>query len=224
MRIIRNGEKTVYAMKVVYVGPAEAGKTTNVSEISKMYAAKYISFESQSQRTVYADITVPKQFDKGDTILNVTTYSVPGQDRFRPMREVIINRADVLIFVADSAPMKMSLNMAALEDIKDIVTSYYQRDFMKDLTISFQYNKRDLEIKLDTGSLSSRLNHFRAPEFEAVATKGIGVVESFVESVNLFLSQHDVPGSCRLSSTDFETQSMPYDIFSRRRELRETNY
>lgn len=204
MRVYKDGAKNIYHIKVVYVGPAESGKTTNVKELAKIYAMKSISVDNADKRTVYADFTVPKVFEKADSTLNITTYSVPGQERFRPMREVIINRADILIFVADSHPLKMRENKAALRDVEDIVENYYQRNFIRDVTMVFQYNKRDILEKLDVRTLSYELNDYKAPEFEAEADKGRGVVETFVESVNMFLSFHGVSMSSHLNLMDFE--------------------
>ena len=52
---------------------------------------------------------------------------------------------------------------------------------IEELPLVFQYNKRDLPNVLPVEVLRRDLNRWSRPDFEAVATKGIGVLETFKE-------------------------------------------
>ncbi len=103
-------------------------------------------------------------------------YTVPGQMALQASRKIILRGVDGIVFVADSQKDRREDNLQALEDLKQILLEC-ERDPLK-LPMAIQYNKRDVENSLSLKELRSDLNLWNKPDFEAQASKGVGVFET----------------------------------------------
>lgn len=191
MRVLTKGNRKIFDVKLVYVGTPESGKTTNVYEISKQWALKAMSLDTSGERTLFFDFTSKKIFQKGLNIIRISTYSVPGQKHYKPMREIILKGTDALIFVADSSEDKLQDNIDSFRDIQGIMKDTYNKE-LNNMSVIFQWNKQDMPNRLSPETLSRALNQHAFPEFPSIANKMVGVVESFVAAINQMFAKHHI--------------------------------
>lgn len=166
--------------KIVYYGPGLGGKTTNIQYIyditNSESKGKLISLATETDRTLFFDFL---PLDLG-TIRGFKTrfhlYTVPGQVFYDASRKLILKGADGVIFVADSQEEREDANIESISNLKvnlkengfDIMTIPY----------ALQLNKRDLPSAMPVEALLKELRVKDEPYFEAIAIKGIGVLET----------------------------------------------
>lgn len=174
-------------LKLVYYGPGMSGKTTNLewahSHIDPTLRSELLNLKTKEDRTIFFDFM---QFEVGK-IKGLTPkfnlYTVPGQEVYSTSRKIILNGVDGVIFVADSQKERMRDNLVAMIDlVKNLKTAEIA---VEKFPIVIQYNKRDLPTALPVAQLHQVLNRIHAPEFEAIAVKGIGVFETLRKTIEL---------------------------------------
>ena len=168
--------------KLVYYGAGLSGKTTNLESIYEAVPdtsrGKMVSMKTQSDRTLFFDLL---PLDLGE-IMGFRTrfllYTVPGQVFYNATRKLVLKGADAIVFVADSEVGKMEENKESIENLRANLAEY--KINLDDLPWVIQYNKRDLPNLYTCDELNAELNPgARVPFFEAVATQGKGVFETF---------------------------------------------
>ena len=168
--------------KLVYYGAGLSGKTTNLEAIYEAVPeasrGKMVSMKTQSDRTLFFDLL---PLDLGE-IMGFRTrfllYTVPGQVFYNATRKLVLKGADAIVFVADSEVGKMEENKDSLANLKANLAEY--KLSLEDTPWVIQYNKRDLPNLYTVEELDAELNPGAAvPSFEAVATQGKGVFETF---------------------------------------------
>jgi signal recognition particle receptor subunit beta len=168
--------------KLVYYGCGLSGKTTNLESIYEAVPdtsrGKMVSMKTQSDRTLFFDLL---PLDLGE-IMGFKTrfllYTVPGQVFYNATRKLVLKGADAVVFVADSEVGKMEENKESLANLRANLTEYGVA--LDSLPWVIQYNKRDLPNVYTLEELNAELNPGgKVPFFEAVATKGAGVFETF---------------------------------------------
>ncbi|MBY0383943.1 GTPase domain-containing protein, partial [bacterium] len=103
-------------------------------------------------------------------------FTVPGQVIYDASRRLILKNLDGIIFVADSQIDRMDENIISLKNLeKNLELAGYD---IKKIPFILQYNKRDLPNSASIAELRTALNKYNAPDFEAEADKGVGVMES----------------------------------------------
>jgi len=181
--IIDHFKKTV-KFKIVYHGPALAGKTTNVSQLAKLKGEDILSFNTKDERTLVFDMTKEER-RVGDFKASFLIYTVPGQHIYSDVRKMVMRGVDGVVFVVDSSEDRLKENKEFLEILNEDL-KLYGKD-IESTPILFQYNKRDLPEALPTEVLERELNPFGFPHTEAVAIKGEGVQETLEGIINLVL-------------------------------------
>ena len=168
--------------KLVYYGAGLSGKTTNLESIYEAVPetsrGKMVSMKTQSDRTLFFDLL---PLDLGE-IMGFKTrfllYTVPGQVFYNATRKLVLKGADAIVFVADSEAGKMEENKESLANLRANLAEYGLS--LDDTPWVIQYNKRDLPNVYTLEELNAALNpDGKVPTFEAVATKGVGVFETF---------------------------------------------
>jgi len=166
--------------KLVYYGPGQAGKTTNLQYIFNSTEpdakGQMTSLATETERMLFFDVVLLPDQEISGFRTRFHLYTVPGQVAYDASRRLILKGVDGLCFVADSQPEQWEANIESLANLRRNLTG--QGDDLNKLPYVVQYNKRDLPGAVDRESLSDELNPTRAPEFEAVATQGVGVVET----------------------------------------------
>ncbi len=168
--------------KLVYYGAGLSGKTTNLESIYEAVPdtsrGKMVSMKTQSDRTLFFDLL---PLDLGE-IMGFKTrfllYTVPGQVFYNATRKLVLKGADAIVFVADSEVGKMEENKESLANLRANLAEYNLS--LDSLPWVIQYNKRDLPNLYTVEELNAELNPGgKVPFFEAVATQGKGVFETF---------------------------------------------
>lgn len=166
--------------KIVYCGPGLGGKTTNLLQIRDRIPAgsrgKLVSLATRGDRTLFFDF-LPMDLGK---IKGYTTrfhlYTVPGQVHYEASRRLILRGVDGVIFVADSQRDRLDANIESLYELERSLDRQGTR--LAKLPAVIQYNKRDLEYICDLTLMERELNPLGFPQFEAVAIRGEGVVDT----------------------------------------------
>jgi signal recognition particle receptor subunit beta len=146
----------LYQIKIIYWGPGESGKTTNFQRLKEIYRKKQIShgfsIETTTHRTLWND-AVSFQFTleklRVEVIVHVATTT--GQERFLSTREYILQNADGVIFIADSAPNKQADNLRSFEELVAFTR-------VNKIPILIQLNKRDLPNAVSVVEFRKRMN------------------------------------------------------------------
>ncbi len=166
--------------KLVYYGPGLCGKTTNLQYIynkTKPDAkGKMISLATETERTLFFDFLPLSLGEIRGFKTRFHLYTVPGQVFYDASRKLILKGVDGVCFVADSQMERMEANIESLENLRDNLTE--QGYDLDKLPYVVQYNKRDLPSVVPVEELSEVLNSTRVPEFEGVATTGVGVFDT----------------------------------------------
>src|SRR4026207_1357607 len=114
-------ERTIKA-KVVYYGPAQSGKTTNLEQIHNRSdparTSRLISLNTAQDRTLFFDLLPFSLGTVAGYDFKVQLYTVPGQVQYNATRRVVLAGADAVVFVADSRRATFKENIAAFENMK----------------------------------------------------------------------------------------------------------
>jgi signal recognition particle receptor subunit beta len=174
-------ERTIKA-KVVYYGPAQSGKTTNLEQIHRLTDPdgqnRLISLNTAQDRTLFFDLLPFSLGAVAGYDFKVQLYTVPGQVQYNATRRVVLAGADAVVFVADSRKASFKENLAAFENMK--VNLLANRLVPEKIPLVFQYNKQDLPDLQGEADMNRSLNHWGRTVYRAVAARGAGVLETVV--------------------------------------------
>lgn len=167
--------------KVVYYGPALSGKTTNLEYIYEKMPAnakgKMVSMKTRTDRTLFFDFLPLELGEINGYRTRILLYTVPGQVYYNATRKLVLKGADAVVFVADSSASKMDENIESLRNLEENLNEHGLT--LDTIPWVIQYNKRDLPDALPPKSLAKKLNLLDVPSFEATATTGEGIYETF---------------------------------------------
>ncbi len=166
--------------KIVYYGPGLSGKTSNLQQIYSKTASdakgKMITLSTETERTIFFDFLPLAIGPIRGFNVRFHLYTVPGQSYYDATRKMILRGVDGLVFVADSSLNRMEENLESLNNLRTNLLD--QGHNLTTMPCVIQYNKRDLPNSVSISEMSKVLNSMSAPEFESVATKGVGVFET----------------------------------------------
>jgi len=167
-------------VKLVYYGPGLCGKTTNLQYIYKKTnpdaKGKMISLATETERTLFFDFLPLALGEIRGFKTRFHLYTVPGQVFYDASRKLILKGVDGVIFVADSQLERMESNIESLDNLRiNLKEQGYDLD---KLPYVMQYNKRDLPQIAPVDEMRNLLNPTDVPDFEAVATTGVGVFDT----------------------------------------------
>jgi len=175
-----NREVTI---KLVYYGPALSGKTTNLSALHGRAGpearGRLMTLETQDDRTLFFDL-LPLTFRsrEGDVSLRIKLFTVPGQPIHAATRRLVLQGADGVALIADSRISETQRNAEAFLDLRHNLRE--NGIDLARLPLVIQFNKRDLPDVRGDEELTKLALRGKEPVFRAVATRGIGVAETFV--------------------------------------------
>jgi signal recognition particle receptor subunit beta len=166
--------------KIVYYGPGLCGKTTNLKYIYEKTnpdaKGKMITLATETERTLFFDFLPLSLGDIRGFKTRFHLYTVPGQVFYDASRKLILKGVDGVVFVADSQVARFEANIESLENLR---SNLQEQGYNLDkLPCVIQYNKRDMPEVSSVEELRKELNPNNVPEFEAVASTGIGVFET----------------------------------------------
>ena len=170
-------------IKLVYYGPALSGKTTNLVALHARAGSdtrgRLMTLETQDDRTLFFDL-LPLTFKSkdGDFSLRIKLFTVPGQPIHAATRKLVLQGADGVALIVDSRISETNRNAEAFLDLRQNLKE--SGIDIKKMPLVIQFNKRDMpDIRTDEElvRLASKGNE---PVFRAIATRGVGVVETFI--------------------------------------------
>jgi signal recognition particle receptor subunit beta len=166
--------------KIVYFGAGLSGKTTNVQYIYEQTQAesrgKLVTLSTENERTLFFDFLPLSVGDVRGYKTRFHLYTIPGQTFYEVSRQFILKGVDGVVFVADSQPDRMEANIEAWEGLEK---SLEQQGYdINRIPLVLQYNKRDVPDAISLKELEATFNPTNRPNFEAVAYRGEGVMET----------------------------------------------
>jgi signal recognition particle receptor subunit beta len=165
-------------VRIVYDGIAGTGKTTNLRMLCELFATQrkteLVSPGEVDGRTVLFDWVQILAGAICGFPLMCQVITVPGQVVLTPRRRYLLASADVVVFVSDSASPSLGRTRDALSVLHEVHGS-------KQLVL--QANKQDQADAIPGAELARRLALGGVPVTEAIASEGIGVVDTFVLAV-----------------------------------------
>ncbi len=165
--------------KIVYYGPGLGGKTTNIQHVymkTKADKGEFVRLNTDNERTLFFDFLPLEIGEVQGFKTRFHLYTVPGQVIYEASRKLILRGVDGIVFVADSQVNRMEAN---IESINGLRTNLEEQGYVFDkVPLVLQWNKRDLPNIAPVAELSEKLNKYSLPEFEAIATEGVGVFET----------------------------------------------
>ncbi len=175
-------------IKLVYYGPALSGKTTNLQSLHRQAGTeargRLMTLETQDDRTLFFDL-LPLTFraNDGEVSLRIKLFTVPGQPIHAATRRLVLQGADGIALIADSRVSETLNNAEAFFDLRQNLQDN-GLDLGK-MPLVIQFNKRDLPDIRSDQELNELASRGKEPVYRAVATRGVGVVETFVGLLHL---------------------------------------
>jgi signal recognition particle receptor subunit beta len=169
-------------IKLVYYGPALSGKTTNLQALHQLVAAegrgRLMTLDTRDDRTLFFDL-LPLNFTAGSGLtVRLKLFTVPGQVIHNATRRLVLQGADGVAFIADSQRSETKANAAAFINLKQNL-----KDNGLDpnkIPLLIQFNKRDLPDVRPDEEIDMLAKKGKEPVYKAIATRGIGVLETFL--------------------------------------------
>lgn len=186
MATIDPGSNAV-VIRVVYDGPALAGKTTSVRTLARGLGGKVVVPEEVDGRTVFFDwLDYTGGLFEGRSI-RCQIISVPGQASLAARRRHLLESADVVVFVGDSTWDAQDTTSRYLKSLDYILSAKEGPP----VGIVLQANKRDHADAAPLTEIQRMLddNNLQMAIVESVATEGSGIRETFVFAVRLALDR-----------------------------------
>ena len=170
-------------IKLVYYGPALSGKTSNLvalhGKAGSETRGRLMTLETQDDRTLFFDL-LPLTFraKDGDVSLRIKLFTVPGQPIHAATRRLVLQGADGVALIADSRVTETQHNAEAFLDLRQNL-KVNGLDLGK-MPLVIQFNKRDLADIRSEEELAELAARGKEPVYLASATRGVGVIETFV--------------------------------------------
>lgn len=196
-------------IKLVYYGPALSGKTSNLQALHRLTSdtsrGRLMTLETRDDRTLFFDL-LPLSFKtEGDLSLRIKLFTVPGQVIHSSTRKLVLQGADGVAFIADSQLSETENNRLAFLDLRQNLKDN-GLDLRK-LPLVIQFNKRDLPVIRGDDEIAELARHGREPVYKAVATRGEGVLETFLGLLALTWrrldDEHDFSNKFKVRSDTF---------------------
>ena len=175
--------------KLLYFGASAAGKLTSLRSIYKLTSlctSSNVVDEIDSKQRWFSFLPVSlthiNNFHIKLHLYSVSYDRIPKDSLF-----ALLHGLDGIIFVVDSRIEALSANIEALSYLKSLMISEDKN--LYDTPIVMQYNKRDLPDIVDSVSLKKEFNIFGCPEFESVAIKSEGTLETLKGLAKIILSK-----------------------------------
>lgn len=178
--------------KLVYYGPAQGGKTTNLMQLHDLVApqlkGELMTLETQHDRTLFFDL-LPLGFRAPSGLLiRFRLFTVPGQVAHDGTRKAVLSRADGVVFVADSQRNQATNNGESFQNLAENLARVGLE--LDHLPLIVQFNKRDLPDVLDEDTIRSRYAGAPWPLVFAAAIDGVGVRETFESLLRAVWRRH----------------------------------
>jgi mutual gliding-motility protein MglA len=173
-------------VKVVYYGPACAGKTTSLRYLSLRLETDVKELPTTDDRSVFFEYTQSQKLAVNNLEVKFLYWTLPGQQKYRRTRHLVLSATDAVVFVADSQYDAALRNLEMLHDLEEILSDRGMclegrvNLALQHIPIVFFYNKRDLTNIMPVQYMDTMfgLPSWQAPRFSGEATTGKNVVQA----------------------------------------------
>ena len=180
-------------LKLVYYGPAMSGKTTNLLTLHELLSrddrGDLMVLDTVDDRTIFFDLLPFFLVAPSGLKIKLKVFTVPGQVKHDATRKAVLQRADGVVFVADSQRCEQTNNATSFENLERNL-SLVGID-IDNLPLVIQFNKRDLADIVDAGEIDRLWSSTNFPVIFSSAIKGDGVVETFARISGLLYEHLD---------------------------------
>jgi len=167
--------------KLVYYGPAQSGKTTNLLRLHDRLApelkGEVMTMETKDDRTLFFDL-LPLGFRApSGRLIKFRLFTVPGQVAHDGTRKAVLSRADGVVFVADADRAQETNNGESFQSLA-ANCARVGLDF-EHLPMVVQFNKCDLPNAVSEAEIRERWSAAPWPLVFSVALTGQGIESTF---------------------------------------------
>ena len=167
--------------KLVYYGPAQSGKTTNLlrlhDQLSPALKGEVMTMETKDDRTLFFDL-LPLGFrTPSGLLIKFRLFTVPGQVAHDGTRKAVLSRADGVVFVADAERSQETNNAESFKSLSENCARV-GLDF-EHLPLVVQFNKCDLPNAVPESEVRERWAGAPWPLVFSIALNGTGVEPTF---------------------------------------------
>ncbi len=178
--------------KILFFGARGSGKTENLRSIFKNTSAEVksglLELDDAGQGpTKFFDFLPVSLGPVKDFHLKLHLFTLPANPLYESVTSVIMKGIDGFVFVADSRVESMADNVEGLIAARRLLTEEGYN--VADMPRVIQYNKRDLNDLVPVEVLRQELNPGNVPDHKAVATQGIGTMETLQSMAKLVLKK-----------------------------------
>jgi hypothetical protein len=175
----RPGRADVNA-RIVYWGVEGGGKTTNLRSVyAKLrpdHRGELREIPTRLDPSIAYEVLPIELGDVAGVRTQIQISSVPGMQGQAPTRKQLLDRVDGIVLVIDSQRERIDENVASFDELRGALAAYGRS--LDDIPLVVQYNKRDLADSYALEELHRKLDLRGIAVFEAVATEGIGVLQT----------------------------------------------
>jgi GTPase SAR1 family protein len=173
-------------LKMVYYGPAYAGKTTSLRYLSSRLETDVKELPTTDDRSVFFEYTQSEKFPADKLEVKFLYWTLPGQQKYRRTRHLVLAATDAVVFVADSQYEAAAKNIEMLNDLEELLADRglclegRPNMALQPIPIVFFYNKRDLPGIMSVQYMDALFGQqgWRAPRFAGEATSGRSVIRA----------------------------------------------
>ncbi len=173
-------------LKVVYYGPAYAGKTTSLRYLSSRLETDVKELPTTDDRSVFFEYTQSKKFQANKLEVKFLYWTLPGQQKYRRTRHLVLAATDAVVFVADSQYAAAAKNIEMLNDLEELLADRglclegRPNMALQPVPIVFFYNKRDLPDIMPVQYMDALFAQqgWQTPRFAGEATSGRSVIRA----------------------------------------------
>jgi signal recognition particle receptor subunit beta len=216
-------ERSCVVVRIVYDGPAFAGKTTNLKGLTEIFPVERRSElytpGALKGRTMFFDWLEIDGGRKGKHAYRFQLLTVPGQSQRSYRRRPLLRMADAVVFVCDCSPSQLAETKKSFSQLR----ARLRERQPERVPLVVQANKQDAEGALSPEEMARVLRLDSAVPVvpaSALSNKGVretilAVVREAVKKVNKQLAEHDV-------ESFGDTPGTPDDLFMSMLELEDT--
>lgn len=177
--------------KVIYFGPRAAGKTENLRALlaatSPDIKNGLLQLDNSQSPTRFFDFLPVSVGKVKDFHLKIHLFTLPPNPLYESVSSVILKGVDGYVFVADSRIEAMADNIQSLDAARRLLTAEGYN--VADMPKVIQYNKRDLPGLVPLETLRQELNAAGVPDQKAIASQGIGTLDTLQAMTKLIMQR-----------------------------------
>ncbi|MFM7202512.1 MAG: GTP-binding protein [Myxococcota bacterium] len=173
--------KNVINANIILYGPRGAGKTSNLQyifrKVKQSQRGQIVPMQQEGYPHVSYEFLPMELGELNGYDTNLYIYTAPAHPDGSETRHNQLNEAAGVVFIVDSSLAQLDDNIECLTTLKEELR-FWEIDY-DSFPIVFQYNRRDASDALPIEELETQLNPEGKPFYEAIASEGEGVRDTF---------------------------------------------